>query len=145
MSSPPPAPLPERSNAGIPPTVLLVDDEDAVRAALKRFFARRGWNVVEARDGESAQRLLDPAANHTFDLVICDLSMPRLSGSQLYQWLSRHRPDAVSRLVFSSGDVISRDSSEFLTESGRPILPKPFELAELTRIVDDVYRSAHAA
>ena len=113
--------------------------------ALKRYFARRGWMVTEAVDGASARALLDPSSAHTFDVVICDLSMPRESGRDLYRWLARHRPDAVARLVFSSGDVISGDASAFLTEAGRPVLPKPFELSELSRIVEDVTRAAHAA
>ena len=127
------------------PTVLLVDDEEAVRGALRRFFTRRGWTVVEATDGESAKALLDPSERHQFDLVISDLTMPRVSGRDLYQWLTRHRPDALPRLVFSSGDVVSRDVSGFLVETGRPVLPKPFELSELARIVDDVTHAAHAA
>ena len=130
---------------GIPRYVLLVDDEDAIRAALRRFFARRGWTVLEAVDGESARALLDPAHGQAFDLVICDLAMPRVSGRDLYCWLTHHRPDLVSRLVFSSGDVISPEASAFLVETGRPVLPKPFELAELSRIVEAVSRAAHAA
>ena len=143
MSSPPPSPT--GRVPGPPPNVLVVDDEEAIRAALKRFFSRRGWIVVEAADGESARSLLDPASGHAFELVICDLSLPRLSGRDLYRWLSRHHPDALPRLVFSSGDVISRDSSTFLVETGRPVLPKPFELSQLSRIVEDVWRAAHAA
>jgi two-component system NtrC family sensor kinase len=143
MSSP--QPLSSECVPGPPPNVLVVDDEEAIRAALKRFFSRRGWIVVEAADGESARALLDPASGHAFELVICDLSMPRVSGRDLYRWLSRHRPDALPRLVFSSGDVISGDSSTFLVETGRPVLPKPFDLSELSRIVEDVWRSAHAA
>jgi two-component system cell cycle sensor histidine kinase/response regulator CckA len=143
MSSPPP--LSYDRVQGLPPNVLVVDDEEAIRTALKRFFSRRGWSVLEAADGESARALLDPASGHAFELVICDLSMPRVSGRDLYRWLSRHRPEALRRLVFSSGDVISGDSSTFLVETGRPVLPKPFELSELSRIVEDVWRSAHAA
>ena len=143
MSAPPPS-ASERLS-GTPRSVLLVDDEDAVRAALKRFFTRRGWTVVEAADGESAKALLDPVSGHRFDLLICDLAMPRVSGVELYRWLARFRRDALSRLVFSSGDVTSEEITSFLREAGRPILPKPFELAELARIVEDVTRAAHAA
>ena len=144
MSAAPLPSGPERREAA-QPRVLLVDDEVAVRAALRRFFLRRGWTVLEASDGETAKSLLDPVSPGTFDLVICDLSMPRVSGRDLYRWLSHHRRDAVSRLVFSSGDVVSHDASAFLVETGRPVLPKPFELSELSRIVEDVTRAAHAA
>jgi DNA-binding response OmpR family regulator len=124
---------------------LLVDDEMAIRIAMRRYFARRGWRVAEAPDGVTAQRMLEPAAGNDFDVVICDLRMPRFSGSDLYRWLERARPEAVERMVFSSGDVVSPEAAVFLERARRPVLPKPFDLKELGRIVDEVYRSAHAA
>jgi CheY-like chemotaxis protein len=127
------------------PRVLLVDDEPAVRLAMLRFLTRRGWSVCEAEDGELARALLDPAAGQWFDLVICDLNMPRLSGCELYRWLAHHRPDAARRFVFASGDLLSPESTEFLKEARRPVLPKPFELCELARIVDEVASPAQAA
>jgi two-component system NtrC family sensor kinase len=127
-----------------PPRVLLIDDEMIVRAALQRYFARRGWNVYEATDGAAAQRLLEPRAGPTFDLVICDLRMPGMSGFDLYRWLARHRADVVARLVFSSGDLQSAESLEFIRRVGRPLLPKPFELSQLSSIVQEVCGSAHA-
>ena len=126
-------------------SVLLVDDEVLVRTAMHRFLARRGWTVSEAVDGESARTLLDPIAGIEFDLVICDLQMPRLSGREFYGWLARARPDLASRLVFSSGDLLSPEFAAFLTDAGRPVLPKPFDLSELARIVEEVYADAHAA
>ena len=127
------------------PCVLLVDDETAIRMALARYFSRRGWTVREATNGEAARRLLEPNAGFTVDLVICDLKMPGYSGSDLYRWLSRYRPDAAQRLVFASGDTESGETHDFLLASRRPILPKPFELAELGRIVEEVCPRAHAA
>ncbi|HUQ84529.1 MAG TPA: response regulator [Gemmatimonadaceae bacterium] len=127
------------------PSVLLVDDEIAVRGAMRRYFSRNGWNVREAEDGASARCLLDPDAGHEFDLVICDLRMPIFSGPDLYNWLSNNRPNAIARLVFSTGDMESPDSSAFLSEAGRPVLPKPFELSELRRVVEEVRGSAQAA
>ena len=136
---------PDRKSRSCRPCVLLVDDETAVRAALSRYFVRHGWDVREAVDGVAAQRLLDPAVGHSFDLVLCDLRMPRFSGCDLYRWILVHRPDIEARLVFSSGDLQSPESAAFLSEARRPILPKPFDLGELARIVSDVARSAHAA
>jgi CheY-like chemotaxis protein len=127
------------------PCVLLVDDESAVRMAIHRFFARRRWNVVEAVDGETARAILEPAVGFDFDLVICDLHMPRLSGRGLYEWLARTRPDAALKVVFSTGGVVSPEVAEFLCGAGRPLLPKPFELSELARIVEQVRTPARAA
>ena len=145
MSLPHPSRLVEREVRACRPCVLLVDDETSVRTALGRYFTRHGWDVREADDGAAAQRLLDPRAGHSFDLVICDLRMPRFSGYELYRWLARHRPDVVARLVFSSGDLHSPESVQFLSEARRPVLPKPFDLGQLSRIVDEVSGSAHAA
>ena len=145
MSKPPVPGRQELAHAAAAPRVLLVDDEFSIRTAMRRYFSRRGWSVTEAPDGASAQRLLDPSAGNVFDVVICDLRMPRFSGSDLYRWLARNRPEAVERLVFSSGDVISPEAATFLGQAHRPVLPKPFDLGELGRIVDEVYRSAHAA
>jgi CheY-like chemotaxis protein len=141
--------LPDRRSANDltagTPSVLVIDDEAAVRIAMCRFLSRRGWSVCEASDGESARALLDPAVGRTFDLIICDLNMPRLSGRELYAWLELNRPDAASRIAFSSGDVAQPETAEFLLAARRPVLPKPFELGELTRIVDKIYSQAQAA
>jgi len=137
--------LASRESRPCRPCVLLVDDEQPLRAAMGRYFLRHGWDVCEAGDGASAQSLLDPKAGNTFDLVICDLRMPRYSGCDLYRWLVHHRPETVARLVFSTGDLQSPESATFLTEAQRPVLPKPFELDHLSEIVDEVSRSAHAA
>ena len=135
----------ELAHQSITPSVLLVDDEISIRTAMRRYFARRGWKVSEAPDGATAQRLLEPSARNDFDVVICDLRMPFFSGTDLYRWLERHRPETVERLVFSSGDVGSPEVAVFLERAQRPVLPKPFDLGELGRIVDEVYRAAHAA
>ena len=135
----------ELAHPSIAPSVLLVDDEISIRAAMRRYFSRRGWKVSEAPDGATAQRLLDPSSRNEFDVVICDLRMPRFSGSDLYRWLERNRPEVVDRVVFSSGDVMSAEVAVFLERAHRPVLPKPFDLGELGRIVDEVYRAAHAA
>jgi len=109
-----------------------------VRAALRRFFARRGWDVVEAPDGECARGLLEPNEARVFALVICDLRMPRFSGCDFYRWMAARRPEALGKLVFTTGDALRADAAEFLREVRRPVLEKPFELSELDRIVDEV-------
>jgi two-component system NtrC family sensor kinase len=74
----------------------------------------------------------------SFDVVICDLHMPRFSGFAFYRWLAAVRPDAADRLVFSSGDVESNETAEFLREVRRPVLPKPFDLRDLDPVIDEV-------
>jgi two-component system, cell cycle sensor histidine kinase and response regulator CckA len=88
-----PAPVPV-------PTVLLVEDEDVVRAGIRRLLEREGYNVVEAQNGAQALQLLDTTAEQVA-LVLTDLRMPVMDGRQLAAALARLRPSLP--IVFMSG------------------------------------------
>ena len=133
-----------RSATGLP-CVLIVDDEVSIRTVLRRFFTRRGWDVYEAEDGETACKLLAPNVGCCFDVLICDLWMPRFSGFDFYRWLSEARPDAAARLVFTTGDADSANSGEFLAGAHRPVLTKPFDLGAVAEVVDQIWVAAQAA
>jgi len=116
--------------------VLLIDDEDAVRASMRRYFERQGWLVDEASDGTlGLSKLLATRDDLTYDLIICDLKMPGLSGLEVHKWVSASRPDLLGRLVFASGDTASPEAAAFLSSSTCPVLEKPFELSELAAVV----------
>ena len=63
-----------------------------------------------------------------FDLVICDLKMPRLDGKAFYRALAQARPALIERVIFVTGDVAGTDAEQFLEESGCRWLAKPFRL-----------------
>jgi two-component system, cell cycle sensor histidine kinase and response regulator CckA len=87
--------------ASVPvPTVLLVEDEDLVRAGIRRLLEREGYNVVEAQNGAQALQLLDTTADQVA-LVLTDLRMPVMDGRQLAAALARLRPSLP--IVFMSG------------------------------------------
>ena len=131
--------LPDPASAcpSVPRRALVVDDEAGVRVVIRRWLTRRGWVVDEAVDGAEARQSLAPddSGGASFDLVICDLRMPALSGPELFEWASRHRRDLLGRIVFSSGDVRDPAAASFLTSSGCLVLEKPFELSELARVI----------
>lgn len=118
---------------------LVIDDEGAVRGVLRRWLKRRGWEVSEAQDGEVALSHLREQEGVTpspdFDVIICDLRMPTLSGPELYDWTLEHRPELARRLVFASGDVQEPAAADFLQQCGCPVLEKPFELARLEAVL----------
>jgi CheY-like chemotaxis protein len=117
--------------------VLIVDDESTIRAALGRFYSRKGWTVSEASDGAAAlRRLVDHG--ESFDLVISDVKMPRVSGIELHAALGTARPDLLSRLVFCTGEIESRAVAAFVAESGCRVLLKPFDLRTLAEVSDQV-------
>jgi two-component system cell cycle sensor histidine kinase/response regulator CckA len=126
--------------AAHPPRLFIIDDEPSIRAAIARFLTRRGWLVEEAEDGRVALDTLLRSAPNAYDVVLCDLRMPHLSGSELHRELRGKRPDLVERLVFSTGDVASSDAASFLASSQRPVIEKPFELARLEELLGNVLR-----
>lgn len=126
---------------------LVVDDEVAVRTVLRRRLHRRGWRVDEAPDGvEALARLMhsETGAQQPYDLVICDLRMPRLSGPELFQWAAANHPHVVRRLVFSSGDADEQGAAAFLAAAECPILEKPLSLTSLAEVVTMVGRAPRA-
>ena len=133
-----PSPSATDSAAALPPRrVLLVDDEEAIRLALRRFFTRRGWIVDEAGDGARAlEQLLGGDDPVPYDAVISDIRMPRLTGEQLHDALQRERPQLLPRCVFSTGDVSAPEAARFLQRTQCQVLEKPFELARLAALVD---------
>lgn len=123
------------------PRVLVIDDESTIRAALRRYFKRRDWLVDEAEDGaRGLEKLLSSDADYT--AIISDLRMPGMSGVALHDEIARRRPELLDRLVFSTGDVASRDAAEFLQRTRCPILEKPFELSKLGETLERIRTAA---
>ncbi len=110
--------------------LLLIDDEAAVRAALRRYLERRGWTVVEAADGVEGLIALT-GGGEPFDVVVSDLRMPRFSGIDLHRWMAASRPGLTRRLLFITGDTASPEVQAFLDDLALPVLQKPFDLAAL--------------
>jgi CheY-like chemotaxis protein len=119
---------------------LVIDDEASIRLALRRFLARDGWRVDEAGDGTIALGKLTegPGVPNHYDLLICDLRMPGVSGTELYDWLREHRPELLSRLIVATGDAVSQDAAEFVQRTACPVLQKPFELSELRALIQRI-------
>ena len=128
---------------GAPGLVLLIDDEAAVRASLRRYFERQGWTVDEAADGrEGIEKLETVAPDRDYDLIICDLKMPGVSGLDVHQWIRTRHQELLGRLVFASGDTATPETAEFLASNECAVLEKPFELAELAATVARVRAAA---
>ena len=95
----------------------------------------RGYRVERAADGEEA---LERVSDGVFDLVICDLKMPRRDGASFYRELSELKPALARHVIFVTGDVAGTDAERFLTETGCRWLPKPFRLNDLLRAAHEV-------
>jgi two-component system response regulator MprA len=114
-------------------TVLVVDDQPAIRELVRRTLEAEGFHVEEAPDGESALRLIQ-ARTEPFDLVLTDLSMPRIDGRQVSETLRRYRPSAAVLCMSADPDAVP-----YIESSDAPVrvLFKPFSADDLYHAVRD--------
>ncbi len=119
--------------AGQPPKVsgarvLVVDDEPLVRELLGQELAGEGYRV-ETVDGAAAA--LDRLRGDDYHLVLLDMKMPGMSGIELYQQTCKLKPSLARRVIFITGDTMSPDTREFLSQAKVPYIVKPFSLEKL--------------
>jgi PAS domain S-box-containing protein len=132
-----PAPVDE-SRAAEPAAVarlLVVDDEPEVVAMLRDMLERAGYEVAVAESGAVALEMIGAA---TFDAVVSDLRMPDMDGAELCQQIAQREPRLGQRILFVTGDTLSRDTRAFLTSAGCGTLEKPFTKADLLARVTEL-------
>jgi len=119
-------------------TVLLVDDELAVRQVVRRTLEAEGFHVEEATDGASALKLVQASAE-AFDLVLTDLSMPHIDGRQVAETLRRYRPSVAVLCMSADPDAVP-----YIEASDTPVrvLLKPFTPDDLYHAVRDAITRA---
>ena len=118
-------------------TVLLVEDEDGVRAFSARALRNKGYDVLEARSGEAALEMLNEAGK-PIDLLITDVVMPKVDGPTLVRQVRDQRPDL--KVIFISGYAEDAFRQRLDQDTGIHFLPKPFSLKQLAGKVKEVLR-----
>jgi signal transduction histidine kinase len=115
-----------------PRTILIVDDEEDVALVLAEALEREGHETAVASNGAIALSML---GQRDFDLVISDTRMPVMDGEAFFAEAMQRDRSIERRIIFLTGDVLSRDKREFLERVGAPFLAKPCDLADLRRLV----------
>jgi CheY-like chemotaxis protein len=113
-------------------TVLVAEDEAAVRESVRRILERAGYHVIEARHGADAL-LLWRERRDEIALVLTDLVMPEMRGAELAVTLRETAPD--TRIVFMSG--YASDAARATMSPDDVLLAKPFDAETLLRVVRD--------
>lgn len=136
-TEPPPArapstPPPSRSRAARRGRVLVVDDEPIIGTVLRRILGS-AHEVTVVEHGRDALSLVD--GGREFDVVLCDVVMPDVSGPQVYEAVRERHPKLADRFVFITGDALHEKSRSFLSSIANPVLTKPFELGPLRDLV----------
>ena len=114
--------------------VLVVEDEPALAVAVSEALEDAGFTVDRAGDGEQGLTRLTEA---NYDLIVCDLKMPRIDGMQFYRAMAAATPALARRVIFVTGDVAGTDAERFLEETACRWLSKPFRLGDLLRAARD--------
>ncbi|HMC95739.1 MAG TPA: response regulator [Polyangia bacterium] len=122
--------VPEAGRTG---TVLVIEDEPALGRVLQRLLAPHRVNVV-TRASEALGRV---AAGESFDLILCDLMMPEMTGMDFHAELSRSFPAVAARVVFMSGGAFTPGAREFLERTPNRRIDKPIDTARLRQLVEE--------
>ncbi|MCE9593841.1 MAG: response regulator [Planctomycetes bacterium] len=123
------APFVEKTEREGSRRLLVIDDDEAVRAVVRDQAERRGWLVAEVASAESALEAL--GIRDAFDAVLCDLRMPGMGGIGLHDRLQREAPELLDRVVFVTGDLASEESTRFSRRCRRKLVQKPLDFDEL--------------
>jgi two-component system NtrC family sensor kinase len=116
--------------------VLIVDDESHVRALLGQICSSLGHVVLSASNGREALAILATESN--VSAVLSDIRMPAMDGMAFWRELRARSHPLASRFAFISGDLARAETAAFLEEAGRPVLAKPFRVAQVSRILEDL-------
>ena len=112
------------------PHLLFVDDEPALRALMAERLTDHGFDVVEAESGERALELLHQFA---FDVVITDLRMPGMDGTQVIESARQRYPGIIAIVITGYGTV--KDAVEAIKRGASDFITKPFQFDELSHVL----------
>ena len=126
--------------------VLVVDDESVVAHTLK-VLLQGEHDLVVAQSGAEALELLrqEGATATTYDVILCDLMMPGMTGMELFEVLRREYPVLSKRVVFMTGGVSMLRVNEFLESVPNAKFEKPFDIAELRRTLHGLVAKSRKA
>ncbi|MBX3157830.1 MAG: response regulator [Deltaproteobacteria bacterium] len=128
---PPTAATPARRGS-----VLVIDDEEPLALAIKRFLSE-DHDVTAVH---SAAAALEVLTTRRFDVILCDLMMPQVTGMQFHQELTRLDASQAARVVFVTGGAFTVSAREFLDQVPNLRIEKPFDLKLLRALINEMVR-----
>lgn len=117
--------------------ILVVDDDPALGIIIRRILSSHDVLVVT-----SAQAALDfiNKDNH-FDIIFCDLMMPQMTGIDLYDEISKNKPEIAKKMVFMTGGAFTDRAKEFLEQVQNEKIDKPFNIEKIQKIVKKLLKN----
>jgi signal transduction histidine kinase len=115
--------------------ILVIDDEPLVARSILRMLVRGHEVTIETSAAAALARI---EAGQPFDLVLCDVMMPKLSGPDFHARLAKTRPALARKLVFVTGGAFTPGAARYLEEAGIPVLEKPFDAEVVRALVQEL-------
>ena len=116
--------------------ILIVEDEEAISNLIRMSLQKAGYSCEQAMDGESAA---DRIAEHTYDLVLLDIMLPRMNGYELLNYIKTTNMPVIFITAMGTLD----DKVKGLKAGADDYITKPFEMVELLARVESVLRRYH--
>jgi PAS domain S-box-containing protein len=118
-------------------TLLIAEDDAAVRDLIKQILEQAGYTVIEAADGEDAvERFME--RKDAVDLLLFDVAMPRMDGRSAYEVIRKTRPGA--KVIFISGYVSDDERARRIVDEGYTLISKPVSPKELLAKIRDALK-----
>ena len=124
----------EPARATLRGRLLVVDDEPAIRTLMVRLLGQQ-HDIVTAESGKEAQLLLEH--DSAFDVILCDLMMPGMTGMDLHEWLVAENAKLAGRMVFITGGAFTPKATDYLASADILTLEKPYEPVMLRQVVTE--------
>jgi PAS domain S-box-containing protein len=117
--------------------ILIVDDDRLARKAMVQMLEKH--HTVEADSGAEAKRILE--VDSAFDLILCDVMMPDVSGADIHEWLLEKNPVLANQVLFISGGAFTPRTKDYLSNIDNIRLEKPLEATKLQRTVTELIKN----
>jgi len=111
---------------------LVIDDDPILLNFIYKYLELEGCEMTTAPDAQTALGILEVK---DYDFVICDMKMPGMNGSDFYRIVKKRNPSLSDRIIFSTGDVLSETTKEFIDSVINPCIEKPFTLTDLKKAI----------
>ena len=116
-------------------TVLVVEDEASLRDLLSEALTEGGFFVETASTGEEAISLVGAKK---YDALISEIKMPGIGGKELYLYIRKNHAEIADKIIFITGDILSKDTQPFLQITNNRFVEKPFNVDALIALLNDV-------
>lgn len=120
-------------------SLLIIDDEPLIRRVLD-ITLQPDLDVTTVPSAETALGMLE--RGDSFDAILCDLSMPRMSGQDFYERLCASRPDLATRVIIMTGGAPNERGARFVKQMGQRCLIKPFSIERLMPLIEERVRAS---